>query len=90
MSGKNGQRIIKDSLFPISLFAIYLGVLFLMSGIHQGLVVLMNKMEWNGYVQTIVPIIYWGCVAAGLTLVTRKKMKETYVETHLIPAEAAG
>ena len=26
-TGKNGQLIIKDSLFPISLFAIYLGVL---------------------------------------------------------------
>ena len=88
MNGKNGQRIIKDSLFPISLFAIYLGVLFLMSGIHQGLVVLMNKMEWNGYVQTIVPIIYWGCVAVGLTLFTRKKMKDTYEEPLHMLAEA--
>ena len=88
MSRKNGQRIIKDSLFPISLFAIYLGVLFLMSGIHQGLVVLMNKMEWNGYVQTIVPIIYWGCVAVGLTLFTRKKMKDTYEEPLHMLAEA--
>lgn len=89
MSEKNGQRIIKDSLFPISLFAIYLGVLFLMSGIHQGLVVLMNKMGWNGFVQTIVPIIYWGCVAAGLTLFTRKKMKDTYEEPLHMLAEAA-
>ena len=32
---KAEKRIIKDSLFPISLFAIYLGVLLLMSGIHQ-------------------------------------------------------
>lgn len=88
MSRKNGQRIIKDSLFPISLFAIYLGVLFLMSGIHQGLVVLMNKMGWNGYVQTIVPIIYWGCVAVGLTLFTRKKMKDTYEKPLHMLAEA--
>ena len=44
MSGKNGQRIIKDSLFPISLFAIYLGVLLLMSSINVVLVLLMKKM----------------------------------------------
>lgn len=75
---KKGQRLIKNSLFPLSLFAIYLGVLLLMSGIHQGLVVLMNKIGMNGYIQTIVPIIYWGCVAVGLTLFTRKKMKDTY------------
>ena len=47
---KAEKRIIKDSLFPISLFAIYLGVLLLMSGIHQGLVVLMNTLELNGFI----------------------------------------
>ena len=64
---KAEKRIIKDSLFPISLFAIYLGVLLLMSGIHQGLVVLMNTLELNGFM-------------AGLTLFTRKKVKDTYEE----------
>ena len=79
-TGKNGQPIIKDSLFPISLFAIFLGVLFLMSGIHVGLVVLMNRLKWNELVQTIVPMVYWGCVAVGLTLFTRRKIKSTYEE----------
>ena len=74
------KRIIKDSLFPISLFAIYLGVLLLMSGIHQGLVVLMNTLELNGFIQTLIPTIYWTAVAAGLTLFTRKKVKDTYEE----------
>lgn len=71
------QRIIKDSLFPLSLFAIYLGVLLLMSGLHVGLVVLMNKLEWNEIVQSILPVTYWGIVAGGLTLFTRKKMRST-------------
>lgn len=74
------KKIIKNSLFPVSVFAIYLGVLFLMSGIHQGLVVLMNKMAWNGFIQTMVPMVYWGCVAVGLTLFARRKMKNTYEE----------
>lgn len=79
-NGKNGQRVIKDSLFPLSLFGIFLGVLFLMSGIHVGLVVLMNKLGWNEIVQTVVPMVYWGCVAVGLTLFTRMKIKSTYEE----------
>lgn len=79
-TGRNQQKLIKDSLFPPSLFAIYLGVLFLMSGIHTGLIVFMNKIGWNGLIQTAVPMLYWGMVAVGLTLFTRKKMKNTYEE----------
>ena len=51
-----------------------------MSGIHVGLVVLMNRLKWNEIVQTIVPMVYWGCVAVGLTLFTRRKIKSTYEE----------
>lgn len=76
MNGRH--RMIKDSLFPLSLFAIYLGVLLLMSGLHVGLVVLMNRLNWNDLVQTLIPMLYWGCVAVGLTLFTRKKIKDTY------------
>ena len=79
---------IKENLFPPSLFAIYLGVLLLMSGIHTGLIVFMNKVRWNGMVQTIVPMLYWGVVAVGLTLFTRKKMKRTYEEPLHKMAEA--
>lgn len=77
---ENGSRIIKNSLFPVSLFAIYLGVLLLMSGLHVGVVVLMNKLEWNEILQSVVPVMYWSCVAVGLTLFTRKKMRDTYEE----------
>ena len=49
-----------------------------MSGIHEGLLVLMNKRGWNEIIQTAVPMLYWGAVAVGLTLFTRKKIKDTY------------
>lgn len=88
MSQGKEQRVIKDSLFPVSLFAIYLGVLSLMSGIHQGLVVLINAFDWNEAVQTAIPIVYWGCVAVGLTLFTRKKIKDTYEAPLHMLAEA--
>lgn len=80
VNGSKNERVIKDSLFPVSLFGIFLGVLFLMSGIHVGLIVMMNERGWNELVQTIVPMIYWAAIAVGLTLFTRKKMKNTYEE----------
>lgn len=79
---------IKESLFPPSLFAIYFGVLLLMAGIHSGLLVFMNKIGWGNLVQTIVPMVYWGMVAVGLTLFTRKKIKDTYEEPLHKMAEA--
>ncbi len=79
---------IKENLFPTSLFAIYLGALLLMSGIHTGLIVFMNKVQWNNLAQTIIPMVYWGIVAVALTLFTRQKMKSTYEEPLHKMAEA--
>lgn len=69
---------IKENLFPPSLFAIYFGVLLLMAGIHSGLLVFMNTFSWGKLTQTIIPMVYWGMVAVGLTMFTRKKIKDTY------------
>lgn len=80
MKKSNKQALIKESLFPPYLFAIYMGVLLLMAGIHTGLIVLGNKAGWDEIIQTITPMLYWGIVAVGLTLFTRKKMKDTYDE----------
>lgn len=41
---------IKKSRFPLSLFAIYLGVLLLMAGIHTGLIVMVNAAQWNTWI----------------------------------------
>ncbi len=87
---KSQYGIIKESRFPMSLFAIYLGVLLLMSGIHSGLIVFMNKANWNEILQSIVPIVYWGMVAVGLALFTRSKMKSTYEEPLHKMAEATS
>lgn len=81
---------IKENLFPPSLFAIYLGVLLLMSGIHTGLIVFMNRVHLSELVQVIIPMVYWGIVAVGLTLFTRQKMKSTYEEPLHKMAEATG
>lgn len=70
----------QSSRFPISLFAVYLGVLLLMSGIHTGVIVLMNVLGWNEIIQMFIPIVYWSFVAIGVTLFTRYKIEKTYDE----------
>lgn len=77
---RDNQSRIKESRFPPSLFGIYIVILLLMSGIHTGLIVFMNKIHLNKIVQTIVPMIYWIIVAVGLTLYTRKKISTNYEE----------
>lgn len=79
-----------DSLFPLSLFFLYLVVLLLMSGVHTGLVTLANEEDWNDLVQISLPILYWAAVAAGLTFFTRKKMIQTYDRPMKELARAAG
>lgn len=68
----------RKSLFPPSIFFTFLIVLLLMSGIHTGVLVLMEKLEWNSTVQTIIPIAYWALIAIGLTLFTRARVQKTY------------
>lgn len=75
---ENSNAEVKQSLFPASLFAIYLVTVFLMSGVHTGLIILANDMGWNELVQTLIPIAYWGLVSAGLTLFTRQKVRKVY------------
>lgn len=89
-NGGSNYGAVKESRFPLSLFAIYLVVLLLMSGIHTGLIVFMNRVEWNNVVQTIGPMIYWGLVAVALTLFTRRQIRTAYEEPMHKLAEAAG
>lgn len=76
------------SIFPPSLFFVYLGILLLMSGVHTGLIVGMNSLAWPDWVQVYIPLLYWGLVAVGLTLFTRKKIRKTYEEPMLKLAKA--
>ena len=74
----NKKRRVRQSRFPLSLFVIFRGTLLLMSGIHQGLLVLANERQWSSLVQTLIPLAYWTIVAAGLTLYTRWRVQQAY------------
>lgn len=78
----------QHSLFPPSLFFVYFGVLSLMSGLHTGLLVGMDELNIPNWLQVYVPIFYWGFVAVGLTLFTRRKIRQTYEEPMLKLAAA--
>lgn len=86
----NKYGTINDSRFPPSLFAVYLGTLLLMSGIHTGLLVFMDRVGWNGVIQSVVPILYWSMIAVGLTLFARREIRRTYEKPMHMLAEAAG
>ena len=71
----------KRTRFPTSLFVVLLLIFLLMSGIHTGLIVLMNeKLSISRGIEVLVPIIYWSMVALGVTLYTRHRMIQTYDE----------
>lgn len=78
-----------ESRFPLSLFGLYLGVLLLMSGIHTGLVTLVNENQWHSLIQIAVPSVYWTLVAAGLTYFTKSKIVKTYDQPMKELAKAA-
>lgn len=80
---------ISESRFPSSLFAVYLGTLFLMSGIHSGLLVFMKRVGWNEVIQFVVLILYWGMIAVELALFARRKIRRTYEKPMHMLAEAA-
>ncbi len=68
----------EPSRFPASLFFVYLGVLLLMSGLHTGLIVWMNKTSQPALLEILVPMVYWSAVAVGLTWFTRRQVQKKY------------
>lgn len=74
---KNNNKT-RNIRFILTLFGAYLGVLFLMSGIHTGLLVFMKTMGCSEVIQTIVVMVYWGIVALGITWFAVGRIKKTY------------
>ena len=87
---ENYYERIKERRFALSLFAIYWGILLLMSGIHSGLIVMMEELQWNAFIKSAIPILYWGMAAVGITVYTRARVKDTYETPLHSMAEAAG
>ncbi|MDO4272138.1 MAG: HAMP domain-containing sensor histidine kinase [Eubacteriales bacterium] len=80
----------KKTLFPKSLFFIYLGVLLLMAGLHTGIVTLMSTLQWPDFWKVNIPILYWTVIAVALTIFTRWRVRLTYDAPLTRLAEAAN
>ncbi len=72
------RKSIKDERFPRSVFFVYLGVLLLMSGLHTNVIVIIEKLNVDTWLVAAFPILYWLLVAAGLTLYTRKQIRDSF------------
>ena len=83
-------RTVRQSRFPLSLFGIFWVTLLMMSGIHQGLLVLANERQWSSLVQTLAPMVYWAIVSAVLTLYTRWRIQRAYEKPMKELAEATA
>lgn len=78
-----------QSRFPMSLFFVYFAVLLLMSGVHVGLITLINKKELPELAAIAIPLLYWAGIAAGLTVFTRWRICLTYDDPMTELAKAA-
>ena len=65
-------------------------VMLLLSGIHFGLIVLMNVYGTGIAVQILVPMIYWALMAAVFTVITKRQIKSTYDGPMKTLGKAAG
>lgn len=69
---------VRQNRFPTRLFVVFFGSLLLVSGLHIGLIVVMNKLSLFEGIQTLLAMGYWGLVAAGLTWYSRKQIQRVY------------
>lgn len=80
----------RQSMLNLSLFVVFFFAVLLMSGIHQGFLVLTTELGLNNTIQLFVPIIYWAVVALGLTAYTHWRISKVYDEPMKIMADATA
>ena len=87
--GEINKLSVRNTRFPMGLFASIFLILLLMSGVHVGIIQLYTVWNPGNVVKTIIPILYWGVISFGVTLYTRTQMKKTYDEPLQKLAKAA-
>ncbi|MDO4622033.1 MAG: HAMP domain-containing sensor histidine kinase [Eubacteriales bacterium] len=64
--------------FPKTIFFILFGGLLLMSGLHTGLILLIERMPVHDGIKTAIPLLYWACVSLFLTSIVRSQIHNSY------------
>ncbi len=81
---------VRNSRFPKSIFFGYYGALLLLSGVHVGLLLGMERAGFHDILIIVVILCFWAIVAGGLTLYTRLQVRKTYEIPMLRLADAAA
>ena len=74
----NRRSKIRESRFPVSTFWIILTALLLMAGVHQGILIGMDRAGWLPIVQVHIIIFFWLGVSLALTAFVQTRMKQVY------------
>lgn len=69
---------VRETHFPIGLFAAIYAILLLCSGIHTGIIQLYRVWNPGELMQTAIPMLYWSAISLGITAFTRYQMKKSY------------
>lgn len=80
MTGRMAGRFkpFRLNQFPMVMFCVVWIGLLLTSGIHYGLLVLMDRLALNAVIQTVIPMLYWMGMSLLTTWVIVKLTRETY------------
>lgn len=83
---------VKDRHFPLRIFAIILGSLLLVGGLHTQIMVLFDMYDdkINQYLKVVLVIAYWLLVSLLITLYIKRQIKKLYEEPLKRMAEATG
>lgn len=87
---RSTESKVRQSLFPISLLVIFFVILLVMSGIHVGLIILMNRLQLAEWLQPMIALGYWAVIAFGLCGYTGWRIKRTYEKPMREMAEATS
>lgn len=69
---------VRQSHFPIKIFGLTFATMLLVAGIHMGLIQLTGFFNINGWIQTLIIMIYWFIMAAAFTVFTRIQIENAY------------
>ena len=81
-------RRVKDTRFPVWIFLTSLGMMFLVSGVHMGLITVLGLFELNPWVQSTILICFWVSISLAFTFFTTWQIRKTYEKPMMDMAEA--
>ena len=69
---------VRETHFPVSIFAATLGALLAVAGIHFWILKGLQQIEADGFLMKVIIILYWNVVAVGFTVLTRWQIRRSY------------